>query len=55
MDFRRFGKLPYEGGTFDQPADLLDEMRIVASIVEKAEAADRKRELDEARRRSRRR
>lgn len=54
MDWRRFGTLPYAGGAFEQPADLLEEMRIVASIVERAEAAQRKRELEELRRRGRR-
>lgn len=53
MDLRRFGQLPHAGGTFDQPAELLDEMRLVASIVEKAEAAERKREAEALRRKMR--
>lgn len=28
-----FGALPYAGGAFDQPAELLDEMTVVASAV----------------------
>jgi hypothetical protein len=39
LDFRRFSILPRAGGTFDQPAELMDEIRIVAAIVEEAEAA----------------
>jgi hypothetical protein len=39
LDYRRFGMLPRAGGTFDQPAELMEEIRIVAAIVEEAEAA----------------
>lgn len=37
LDWRRFGVLPRAGGTFDQPDELLDDMRTVAEIVEEAE------------------
>jgi hypothetical protein len=42
-DFRRFGVLPRAGGTFDQPAGLLEEMRVVHAIVTRAEQPKRKR------------
>lgn len=43
LDFRRFGVLPRAGGSFDQDAELMDELRVVAAIVEEAEAAARSR------------
>lgn len=55
MDFRAFGKLPRAGGTFDQPAGLLEEMRTVDSIVRSAERAREKRARQEADRQARRR
>ncbi len=33
MSFDFFGALPYAGGAFDQPADLLAEMQLVHSVV----------------------
>ena len=33
IDWRLFGALPCPGGSFDQPAELLEEMRVVASAV----------------------
>jgi hypothetical protein len=37
LDFRRFGVLPYPGGSFDQPGELMIEMRLVADVVEEVE------------------
>lgn len=39
LDYRRFGCLPFPGGLWNQPAELVDELRIVADIVAEAEAA----------------
>jgi hypothetical protein len=36
LDLQNFGSLPRAGGTFDQPAELLEEMRVVASHVNTA-------------------
>lgn len=33
VDFKRFGVLPYAGGTFDQPSDLMDEMRLIHDVL----------------------
>ena len=33
LDFVRFRTLPRVGGTFDQPAQLMEELRVVADIV----------------------
>lgn len=42
-DFRRFGVLPRAGGSFDQPAGLMADMRLVHGIVSQHEAQERKR------------
>lgn len=42
-DFRRFGVLPHAGGTFDQPAQLLEELRVVHAIVVRGEQPKKKR------------
>lgn len=36
LDLQHFGSLPYGGGSFDQPAELMDEIRYVAGKVEAA-------------------
>lgn len=36
VDHDQFGHLPRAGGTFDQPDELMREMRVVASIVNAA-------------------
>lgn len=47
LDNRLFGALPFAGGTFDQPDDLLSEMRVVAAAVARKQADDqRKAERD---------
>jgi hypothetical protein len=55
LEHERWGVLPYAGGTFDQPADLLAEMSIVKAIVETRRHERQKAELEQqARRRGRR-
>jgi hypothetical protein len=39
LDFRRFGILPHAGGTFDQDAELMEDLRYVAGVVSAAEKA----------------
>jgi hypothetical protein len=39
-DCKTFGALPYAGGLWDQPAELVDEMRAVANAVKEREAAE---------------
>lgn len=46
VDLQNFGALPRGGGTFDQDGDLLEEMRYIASEVNRA----RQRAQDEDRR-----
>lgn len=48
VDLELFGALPRAGGAFDQPAELLDEMRYVASVVNKSRR--RRAELEQRRR-----
>lgn len=43
-EFWRYGKLPYAGGTFDQPAGLLAEMDVVHSIYVRDVEAQQKRD-----------
>lgn len=43
LDFRRFGQLARGGGSFEQPAWLMAEMRRVASVVEAREAREAER------------
>lgn len=38
LDWRAFGALPGAGGTLDQPAWLLDGMRVIHAAVLRAEA-----------------
>lgn len=40
-EFRRYGQLPYAGGTLEQPAWLLDEMDAIHSIYVKHAQAER--------------
>lgn len=47
VDLQNFGALPYRGGTFEQPAGLLEEMRIVASEVNRARRRAHDREVAE--------
>jgi hypothetical protein len=49
LDFRRFGALPRPGGTFDQPGELLADMRIVADIVDAEEARRQEEEANRGR------
>lgn len=44
LDQRHFGALPHAGGTLDQPAWLMDGMRLIASVVSEEEAREAKRE-----------
>lgn len=39
-EFRRFGQLPYAGGTLEQPAWLLAEMDVIHSIYVREAKAD---------------
>jgi hypothetical protein len=50
VDHMLFGALPRPGGTFDQPAELIEEMRVVASEVNKKRNAERKHAEAELRR-----
>lgn len=50
VDHATFGELPYPGGTFDQPAELLEDMRYVAAIVNEARKRREDLELDRIRR-----
>jgi hypothetical protein len=38
--YERFGTLPYAGGTFEQPHDLLMEMAYVQNVVAAAKNAE---------------
>ncbi len=42
LDWRHFNALPYPGGTFDQPARLMGEMRYVHGEVLRQEERSRK-------------
>ena len=53
-DLRSFGVLPRAGGSFDQPAGLIEEMRYVDSVVRKAERAEQEKREQEAARSMRR-
>ena len=50
----RWGVLPYEGGTFGQPAELLDEMWFVKATVESGRQDEQERERDQGNRAARR-
>lgn len=50
-DFQRFGVLPKAGGTFDQPDQLMGELRLVADRVADAQQQKAKQELDRFRNR----
>lgn len=52
VDLKHFGTLPRAGGTFDQDADLMDDLRLVANTVEAARARERDRADREAKRKS---
>jgi hypothetical protein len=43
-DYRMFGVLPRAGGSFDQDALLMEEMRIVAGVVNEDEHAKAEKE-----------
>lgn len=53
VDLRHFGHLPRAGGTFDQPGDLMEELRYVADTVARADRAKAERERRSANRRGR--
>ena len=53
-DFVRFGHLPYAGGSFDQPARLLEEMRIVDSEYQRVIEQKQNREQRRAKTKGRR-
>lgn len=55
VDHANFGALPRPGGIFDQPAQLLDEMRYVASVVNRARKRLADREAEALKRATRRR
>lgn len=38
-DVKTFGALPFAGGFWDQPAQLVTDMRVVAMIVKRVEKA----------------
>ena len=42
VDWRRFGSLPHAGGTFDQPAHLLEGMRVVHAVVAERDEREQK-------------
>lgn len=48
----RWGALPYEGGVFAQPAELLDEMWFVKATVETERAREQEQATNRAQRRS---
>ena len=50
LDLQHFGSLPRAGGSFDQPSDLMDELRFVHGKVEAA----REREREKARKKAER-
>jgi hypothetical protein len=53
-DFLRFSVLPYAGGTFDQPAALMEEMRIVHAEYSRISEKQQNREMKRAQRKGRR-
>lgn len=53
IDLKHFGVLPRAGGTFDQDAELMDELRIVSNTVEAARVRERDRLEREAKRKQR--
>lgn len=53
VDLKHFGVLPRDGGTFDQDAALMDELRLVSNVVEEHRHRAREREVREANRKSR--
>lgn len=48
MLFRRFKTLPFPGGTFDQPNDVMEDLVIVDMIFDQAEEM-RERQAEKAR------
>lgn len=53
IDLKHFGVLPRSGGTFDQDAELMDELRLVSNTVEAARAREREKLERDAKRKSR--
>jgi hypothetical protein len=53
LDHAVFGALPYAGGTFEQPAWLLEEMRVVAAHVNVQRAREHTSLMDSLKRRRR--
>lgn len=53
VDLKHFGVLPRAGGTFDQDAELMDDLRLVSNTVEAARTRERERLEREAKRKSR--
>jgi hypothetical protein len=51
-DLRSFGQLPYAGGTYEQPALLMRDLRLIAFAHEKEEGVIAKEEREKARRKS---
>jgi hypothetical protein len=44
LDLQHFGSLPRAGGSFDQPSELMDELRYVAGRVEAAREREREKQ-----------
>ena len=53
IDLKHFGVLPRAGGTFDQDAALMEDLRFVSNTVEAARKREHDRLEREAKRRSR--
>ncbi len=52
--WKRFGALPHVGGTFQQPAELLEEMTLVHDVFENRQAEARQAEMNRQQQRARR-
>lgn len=52
LDLQHFGSLPRGGGSFDQPGELMDELRFVAGKVEAAREREREKQKAKAARAS---
>lgn len=50
LDLQHFGSLPRAGGSFDQPGELMDELRFVAGKVEAARERERDKQKKKAER-----
>lgn len=55
LDLQHFGSLPRAGGSFDQPGELMEELRFVSGKVDAAREREREKERKKTERASKRR